>query len=132
MKKLPTDRSILKKIYNSYYDVFKDFEIDSKTRSSKIYVPIDIEKISNDFNVDNDLIFGRLYYHLDKKYGYTQTDGSKVHLFTPKVGSDLNAVNFPLLGAILSEMEETYQKNGLSIILSVAALLISFFTLLFS
>jgi len=132
MKKLPTDRNILKKIYYSYYGIFNDFERVSKTRSSKIYVPIDIEKISNDFNVDNDLIFGRLYYHLDKKYGYTQTDGSKVHLFTPKVGSDKNAVNFPLLGAILSEMEEAYRKNRLSIILSIAALLISLFTFLFS
>ena len=129
MKNLPTDRDILKNIYQNYYDSFKDFERESKPRSSKIYVPIDIKKISDELNVDAELIFGRLYYHMDKKYGYTQQDGSKVHLFTPKAGSGNNAVNFPLLGAILAEIEETHQNNRLSIVLSIAALFISLLTL---
>ena len=86
MKNLPTDRDILKKIYNKYYETFKDYQKESKSRSSKIYVPVDIENIAEELSIDCHLIFGRLYYHMDKKYGYTQSDGSKVHLFTPKAG----------------------------------------------
>jgi hypothetical protein len=130
MKNLPTDRAILKKIYNRYYEIFKDYQEESKSRSSKIYVPIDIEKIAEELSVDSHLIFGRLYYHMDKKYGYIQPDGSKVQLFTPKAGNDKNAVNFPLLGAIVAEMEETNRKNRLSIILSVAAIAISLISLI--
>jgi hypothetical protein len=130
MKNLPTDRDILKKIYNKYYDTFEDFERESKTRSSKIYVPIDIEEIANELHVDSELMFGRLYYHLNKKYGYTQPNGSKVYLLAPKVGNDKNAVNFPLLSAILAEMEETHKKNRLSIIFSIASLFISLLALL--
>jgi hypothetical protein len=125
MKKLPTDRKILKKIYSLYYDVFRDYQEESKTRSSKVYVPIDIEKLAMKLSVDSHLIFGRLYYHMDKKYGYTQSDDSKVHLFTPIAGNDKNAVNFPLLGAIVAEMEDAHRKNILSIIISLAALAIS-------
>ena len=32
-------------------------------------VPIDIPGIAARFGVDPDSIFGRLYYHLDPKYG---------------------------------------------------------------
>lgn len=129
MKNFPTDRVILKKIYNKYYETFKDYQEESKSRSSRIYVPIDIENIAKELSIDSHLIFGRLYYHMDKKYGYTQSDGSKVHLFTPKAGSDSNAVNFPLIGAIVADMEDAHRKSRLSIIFSVVALAISLISL---
>jgi hypothetical protein len=58
------------------------------SRSSKIYVPIDISRISRKLKVDPDTVFGRLYYHLDKKHGHKQADGSSVHLFMLSAGQD--------------------------------------------
>ena len=87
-KNTPTDKQILEVIYNKYYDNFSLFSKDNSLRETKIYVPIDLEKIANELKVDNDIIFGRLYYHLNKKYGYINENGSKVHFFTPKCGKD--------------------------------------------
>lgn len=127
MKRMPTDRKILSYIYKEYYVSFESFykQGDIESRSSKIYVPINIYEVAEKFNVDPDIIFGRLYYHLDKKYGYEQIGGTKVHLFSPKAGKDSNVVNFPLLGAIVSELEESEKKYFLSVILSIIAIIIS-------
>jgi hypothetical protein len=132
MKRPPTDREILKKIHKRYYKVFGNFDRDSTNpeRASKIYVPIACEVIAQDLGVDPDIIFGRLYYHLDKKYGYTQTDGAQVHLFAFAVGKDRHAVNFPLLSAVLAELEQTWIRFTVPLIISLFALLISVLSLI--
>lgn len=69
MKKLTTDLEILNAIYEKYYDAFASYaDAHNQTRNSKVYVPIDIESIAESLGVDGDIIFGRLYYHLNKKY----------------------------------------------------------------
>ena len=125
MKKPPTDRQILKKIYDNYYKDYCAYDKSESVRESKIYVPIDCKKIANELNVDIDIIFGRLYYHLDKKHGYTQDDGSKVHLFALKIGKDTNTVHFPLLSAIVAEHDTSWFRFNLPIIISLIALLAS-------
>lgn len=69
MRRVPTDLEILNVIYEQYYDEFSSYDKNSPTRSSKIYVPIDIGAIARRLH-DGDIVFGRLYYHLEKKYGY--------------------------------------------------------------
>lgn len=81
MSGIITDRRILKKIHDRYYSDFVSFEKGNNVRSAKLYVPIDCLKLAEDFKTDADIIFGRLFYHLDKKYRYVMDDGSKVHLF---------------------------------------------------
>lgn len=125
MKKLPTDIQILKAIYDMYYDDFVTYDNENKTRSSKMYVPIDIELISKKFKVDPDLIFGRLYYHLENKYGYADDDGSKVPFFTLRSGSDKHCVHFPYLASILATMKSESKKFFIATIISVVALIIS-------
>jgi len=132
MNRLPTDRQILLKIYKQYFKTFEQFSKEKADRDTKIYVPIDIKQISKEFGLDPDIVFGRLYYHLDKKYGYEQSDGTKVCLFSPVVGKDRNAVNFPLVSAILSDMQEEKKKYMISIILSIIALTVSFLSILTS
>ncbi|MEX6677854.1 hypothetical protein QWI18_18220 [Pseudomonas sp. W2Oct36] len=85
--KLPSDRTMLELIYKLYYEEFQNHsrEVESGRRS-KIYVPIDCEVIAKRFDVDTDLIFGRLYYHLQKKHGYTNEDGSKWHSSAESTG----------------------------------------------
>ncbi|MCW8924504.1 MAG: hypothetical protein OQK69_12910 [Gammaproteobacteria bacterium] len=117
-----TDRRILKEIYERYYNDFVAYDKDESLRSTKIYVPIDCNVIASKFNVDPDIIFGRLYYHLDKKHGYTKDNGHKVHLFAMKAGEDMHTVNFPMLAAVLAEHEQSYYRFLIPLVLSVVAL----------
>lgn len=127
MSRPPTDREILQKIHDRYLDQFGGFDKDDPEpeRDSKIYVPIDCEAIANELGVDPDIVFGRLYYHLDKKYGYTQENGSKVHLFSLKVGQARHAVNFPLLSAVLAELKQSWFRFTVPLVISGIALAIS-------
>jgi len=125
MAKNITDRRILKAIYDRYYLDFISFEEDENSRSTKIYVPVDCKQIANDLDIDPEIIFGRLYYHLDKKHGYTQDDGCKVNLFAMKIGDDMHTVHFPLLSAVLAEYEQSYYRYLLPIGISLLAITIS-------
>jgi hypothetical protein len=131
-KRPPTDLEILEEIYKTYYSKFISFSKENPNRSSKMYVPIDIESIAKHFSVDSDIIFGRLYYHLEKKYGFTQPDGSKVPFFSIKVGSDKHVVHFPLLAAVYAKLREEENKHILSTWISVAAIIISVISLIIS
>ena len=127
MKRPPTDREILKKIHDRYIGQFGGFDKNNPEpeRDSKIYVPIDCEAIAKELGVDPDIVFGRLYYHLDKKYGYTQENGSKVHLFSLVIGKDKHAVNFPLLSAVLAELQQSWIRFTVPLVISGIALAIS-------
>ena len=76
MAKLPTDLEILNDIYNGYYNDFQAYSDENKIRETKIYVSVDIESIAKRMGVDNDIIFGRLYYHLNNRYNYKHEDGT--------------------------------------------------------
>lgn len=126
MKKPPTDREILKIIHDHYYKTFISYGITDDSRESKMYVPINCEELANKLKVDPDIVFGRLYYHLDKKYGYQQSNGSKVHLFAMQVGKDRHAVHFPLLSAVLAEQNNNLFQFYAPLMISIFALTISF------
>jgi hypothetical protein len=81
-------------------------------RSSKIMVPIDSPGIAARFGVDPDSIFGRLYYHLDPKYGEPVVpDRPMKVLFAPRAGDDKNCVNFPLLEAVLAGLWQERRRD---------------------
>ena len=107
MKRLPTDLEILNRIYDGYYGTFVK---DKASRSSRNYVSIDIDRLAEDLGVDVDMMFGWLYYHLDKKHRYKQEDGAAVHLFAPKVGDEKDCVHFPYLGAVLAGLRSERRK----------------------
>ena len=134
MRRPPTDREIIRAIHKRYYDAFGRFDRSSPEpeRSSKIYVPIDCEVIAKELEVDPDIVFGRLYYHLNKKYGYEKPDGSKVELFAFAIGKDRHAVNFPLLSAVLAELEESWFRFTGPFLLSGFALFASLLAVAFS
>lgn len=130
MMKNPSDGNILDAIYKKYYDVFVSYDKSAPSRSSKIYVPIDCAQIASELGMDAEILFGRLYYHLDKKYRYAQDDGSLVHLFALNTGGDLHTVNFPLLAAILAEHNVSFNRYILPLALSFAAFCVSIWALL--
>ncbi|MFW5795207.1 MAG: hypothetical protein ACOCV1_06950 [Bacillota bacterium] len=125
----PTNLEILEAIYNRFYDSFISYKDNNEVRESKIYVPIDIEKISNDLKVDEDIIFGRLHYHLENKYGYINKNEKHVYFFANKFGNDNHCVNFPYLSAVLSKLRDRNNKYVITQIIAITALIISIISL---
>ena len=132
MKNLPTDLKILKKIYADYYNAFASYSKDEPDRSAKIYVPIDIDELAEHFKVDGDIIFGRLYYHLEKKYGYKNDDGSLVHLFARIAGNDKHCINYPYMGSVLADLMNRNKQFWIATYIAVFSLLISVGSLIVS
>lgn len=126
--KPPSDLKILNVIYKLYYEEFKNFAQESDVqngRVSKIHVPIDCKMIARELGVDSDIVFGRLYYHLEQKYGYKRDDDNKVAFFSLGVGPDRHCVNFPLLASVLAGLQEESSKFKWATVLSFIAVLIS-------
>jgi hypothetical protein len=125
MKHTPTDIEILDKIYNNYYKEFSSFSKDKPNRQTKIFIPIDIKKIADDLNVDEDIVFGRMYYDFEKRFGYKQDDGSSVHFFSLSVGNDRHCINFPYAASVLANMRDEKKKYKVSTGVAVLSLIIS-------
>lgn len=126
--KLPSDLKVLNAIYKLYYEEFCNFAQAPDVqngRMGKIYVPIDCKMIARELDVDSDIVFGRLYYHLEQKYGYKRDDASKIVFFSLGVGSDRHCVNFPLLASVLAGMQEENSKFQWATVLSSIAVVIS-------
>jgi hypothetical protein len=88
-RRLPTDREILEAIdhrHSAQYEAVSRGE-DAEASDNRIYFPVDLAAVADELGVDGNLVFGRLYYYLDRKYAYqTPADGSGragtwVHLF---------------------------------------------------
>jgi hypothetical protein len=129
--KLPSDRQILECIFDQYKGAFAKFDL-QKDRATKVYVPIDCKAIAKKLGTEPDIVFGRLYYHLEKKYGFKQSDGVNVHLFALKIGPDSKCVNFPLLASVLAGMQEERRRNLLTQAIAIAAIAVSLVSLLVS
>jgi hypothetical protein len=125
MSKLVTDRQIFECIYSRYQEAFHNYEKEAPSRSSKIYVPIDVDAVAKELATDPHELFGRLYYHLDQKYRYEQPGGVWVHLFAFQVGGDRHAINYPFLVAILSGMRQESSRENWSLWLSILSLIVA-------
>lgn len=123
--RVPTDLQILDRIYDRYYPKFAGYSTEAADRKAKIYVPIDIADISQDLGVDGDIVFGRLYYHLEEKYGYSRSKGERVHFFALEVGGDRHCINFPLMGSVLAALQEESRRYQLSLWIAVISLIVS-------
>jgi hypothetical protein len=112
---------------------YKDFCAYTKAgpnkRGSKIYVPIDCERVAKKLGVDRDIVFGRLYYHLQQKHGYKHEDGTLVPFFSLGVGKEIRCVNFPLLDSVLASLQADHSKFLWSFGFSTAAVVISIISL---
>ena len=125
MRRPPTDRELLKVIFDRYHKDFVAYSDENKIRESKIYVPIDFVEVAKELGVDKDIIFGRLFYHLNKKHGYKEDDGSLVSLYFTRLGNDRHVVNFPLLSAVLEDLEQANFRFLAPMIISIIALTLS-------
>ena len=108
--KVPTDLQILSYIYDSYYSTFVSFQKEDDSRETKNYVPVDFDSIGENFNVDGDIIFSRLYYHMNRKFSYMHDDKTKVVFFTLRAGDDINCIHFPYMAAVLADLKYENKK----------------------
>ena len=111
MKRVPTDREILEVIYARYYAKYTEVSsgLDVQASDNRIYLPVDLAAVAIELGVDGNLVFGRLYYYLDRKYAYqTQPEKAWVHLFWLRFGSPEGNhwVNFPVLASVLASLQE--------------------------
>jgi len=131
--KIPTDLKLLDHIYKEYYDLYCDYEKGDKTRSSKIFVPININKIAKHFKVDPDIIFGRLYYYLDPKYSYKDSDNIKKAFFIlGKDESEKHCINFPLMSSILAGLLEENKRFSVTTTIAIYATIIAALSVIIS
>ena len=89
------------------------------------HLAIDVREAPQKLECDPELLFGRLYYHLDQKYRYKQDDGVIVSLFVLQAGNKRHAVQFPYLASVLAGLNQEYTRYLLSLVLSVIALVLS-------
>lgn len=126
MTTLSTDRDILQCIYDMYAPEFKvNQEQPDDTKGNRIYIPIDVRAVAKRLDNDPHVLFGRLYYHLAHQHGYKKDDGSRVDLFSFKVGDKLHCINYPYLAAILSDHLEQHSQNVKAFRWSIAAFVVS-------
>jgi hypothetical protein len=125
MHKIPTDLKILYCIYGMYAEHFRRFDQDDTIRSARIYVPIDLVAIAASLKTDRHELFGRLRYDLDHRYRYKQEDGSLVHLFAQRVGSDIHCINYPYLTGILSQEAQKDRQSKWALWISCLSLIVA-------
>lgn len=122
---IPTDETLLATIYQRHLKAFSDWSEDNKTRVAKIWVPIDIDALGKKFRCDPDLIFGRLYYHMNEKYGSSTGDGQDVNFFNMRLANDRHVVNFPLLTSVLADLQDNRKRFIISTRLAALSLVVS-------
>ena len=121
--KLPTDLEILNKIYELYYDDFLVFDENNPTREAKYIVPIDCEEVAKRLNANPDLVFSRLYYHLNEKHGYSKImpDGKEllVKVFIREPGRRKHYVHFPFMTSVLADLRDKEDKFWTTILATI-------------
>jgi len=122
---IPTDESLLAEIYRRYLKAFSAHSEDNRTRSTKIWMPVDIDALGKKYRCDPELLFGRLYYHFNQKYGSSTEDGASVNFFTTHMNDDRNVVNFPLLTSVLADLQDDRKRFRVSTRLAALSLIVS-------
>ncbi|MBO6586870.1 MAG: hypothetical protein JJ953_12250 [Gracilimonas sp.] len=124
MDQIPTDLEIIEDIYYRYYDEYKKYAKDEPDRIARIRVPVNIQEIADACGVDEDMIFGRLYYHFNKKYSYKNEDGDITTFFMSEKFEGLS-VNYPLVSAVLADLSSEKKRTTLFITISAVAVMLS-------
>lgn len=124
MDHLPTDLEIIEDIYYRYYDEYKKYAKDEPDRIARIRVPVNIQEIAEACGVEEDMIFGRLYYHFNKKYSYKDENGDTTTFFMSEKFEGLS-VNYPLVSAVLADLNSEKKRTTIFITTSAVAVMLS-------
>jgi hypothetical protein len=128
----PSDFDLLKVIYEDYRDEFTT----RSGSSTNPFVAIDLAMIAAQLRTTDQMVFGRLYHHLDPRYAHEPDPAigrtARKSFFTPVAGDLTNAINFPMLEAVVGGLWQERRRDLwvsataiVSIAISLAALIIS-------
>lgn len=127
-----TDFKLLSTIKDMYSATYLKQKGKQQVYGSEIgkfqYVEINCQEIAKKMNTDGDIVFERLNFHLNKKYQYTQDDGSIVPLFyfgANNICNGKHCIRYPYLCAILAQLEDEKRIQNLTFCLSVISIIIS-------
>ncbi len=122
MSKLPTDRRVLRCIYEMYEASYPGVQSGEVRGENDPYLPIDLQAVAKRLGCKPELLFGRLYYYLDAKYRYKQDSGSHVSLFHINLNGRGHCVHFPYLASILAGHDYDFRNHSWSLAVSMLAL----------
>jgi hypothetical protein len=137
VKRPPTDFELLRAIYERHKS---DYEARAAAGGlGRIFVPLDIPAIATDLGTDENMVFGRLYHHLEEIHGQKR-DPTNPHprktFFTPRIGPDdavlVNAINFPLMEAVLASHWQERDRDRRTFWISVVSIGIAITSLVLS
>lgn len=137
MKRPPTDFELLRAIHERHK---ADYEARVAAGGlGRIFVPLDIPAIAKDLGSEENMVFGRLYHHLEEIHGQKR-DPTNPHprktFFTPRIGPDdallINAVNFPLMEAVLASLWQERDRDRRTLWISVISIGIAVASLVLS
>ena len=124
--RIPTDREILTAIYKHYNDDYvRGVE---KGDGPLNYVSIDIPMVAKTLGVEPNSVFGRLYYHLEPRYGYERTVDDRVvsvQFFGIEIGGKRHCVHFPLMMSVLAGLQKEHRESRTAFWTSILALVSS-------
>ena len=134
LRNAPTDLELLEEIYRRYYETFANYSNPRPERDCKVYVPIDVESLAEHFGVDGDIIFGRLYYHMNPKFSVS-TGNAEARFFRFLNGENTpgrHRVQFPMLASAVATMRESRNQFLWATGLAIGSLAFSVVALCFA
>jgi len=129
-----TDLELLETIQKEYADDYLKSMNDAKLglKNTRFYIPIDCKKIAQKMKVEEDIIFNRLYFHLNKKYSYKdEIDKNKiVYFFTFNELKDAKrCINYGYLCSVLADLKDNRKQEYITRAIAIVSILISIIAL---
>jgi hypothetical protein len=125
MKKLPTDRQVLRCIYDMYKAEYPGVPGSDGRPINDPFLPVNLNHIAGHLGCPPEIIFGRLYYHLNHKYSYERRENVDVSFFYVEFKGRTHCVQFPLLASVLASLDEDNRRQLWALRFSFVALVIS-------
>jgi len=129
MSRIPTDLEIMEELYERYFESFRKYATEDPDRIARIRVPINVQEVAEACGVEEDMIFGRIFYHFNKKYSYKDEKGNVTTFFITDKFEGLS-VNFPIIASVLADLRTEKRQTDNFFFISSAALAMSVIALL--
>jgi len=129
MSRIPTDLEIMEELYERYFESFRKYATEDPDRIARIRVPINVQEVAEACGVEEDMIFGRIFYHFNKKYSYKDEKGNVTTFFITDKFEGLS-VNFPIVASVLADLRTEKRQTDNFFFISSAALAMSVIALL--
>jgi len=129
MSRIPTDLEIMEELYERYFESFRKYATEDPDRIARIRVPINVQEVAEACGVEEDMIFGRIFYHFNKKYSYKDEKGNVTTFFITDKFEGLS-VNFPIVASVLADLRTEKRKTDNFLFISSSALAMSVIALL--